>query len=171
MRAAVLVSVVAAGLAAGWLGRAAWEPSRPEAMLTLFRDHCVPFARAATPVQPRSPLRQLRIDNAREYWGDPRSRLVVEHAGRTCAVTDIIAPLSDAEAAELHTLVREAVAKDFPGLMVEDANELGWDIFVLWHNGAPPGTRDRWGVTLARVPSSQGGQTSLSLSAPAGQPA
>lgn len=169
MNAAVLAFVVAAGLAAGWFGRAALEPSRPEAMLALFREHCVPFAREAKPVKPQSPLRRLRIDNAQEYWGDLRSRLVVEHAGRKCAITDIIAPLSDAEAAELYDLAREAVAKDFPNLVVNNGNELGWDIFVFWHNYAPPASRDRWGVTLARVPGSQGGQTTLSLLASHGQ--
>lgn len=82
----------------------------------------------------------------------------------------MIAPFSDAEAAELDALARKAVAQDFPDLMADDANELGWDIFVFWHNDALPASQDRWGITLSRVPGSQSGQTSLSIAAPHGQP-
>lgn len=75
-------------------------------------------------------------------------------------------PLDDAH--QLAKLARQLVSQSLPELTEDDANILGRDIFVTWHNASPPGAR-RWGVMLYRTPE-PGAETTLHLKHPPSQP-
>lgn len=166
MNRAVLVAVIAGGLAAGWFGRAAQEPSRPQAILALFDRHCLPRA-VAGDEPPLDGLDRVTLETGRNDWFDRQSGLILSRSDEDCSVSDRVDPMPLADAQQLTELARQLVSKSLPGLTEDDTNILGWDIFVTWHSGSPPGAR-RWGVTLFRTPDPDA-ETTLSLRYPPAQ--
>lgn len=167
MNRAALAAVLVAGLAAGWFGRAALEPSRPEAMLAMFTDHCLPRAVTGKDLAPEGFV-PLRLGTRGTNWADPRTHLLLTLSSRSCSVSDTLDVMQMADVTDIERRVRATVAARFPQLTLDEANILGWPVFLVWHDGTPPGAK-RWGVTFFHSPSPDA-ETMLSIKYPPSQP-
>lgn len=165
MRPIWLGATLALGLATG--AAIAWkaQPSPEDRMLALFRDICLPMANGQ-PFQAPGNLTRKVLSAHETVWLDPQTGLALSVEPSKCRVDDLSAQLDKAAADRLETSARKVIPAELPALMLDETNELDWDIFLFWRSAAPAGDLARWGVLLTRIPAEQGGGTALSLTLP-----
>lgn len=165
-RGVVFALVIGVCVALGWFSRAALEPSRPQAMIAMFREYCLPF-RQGQQVNPTGLEEQILTPGER-YWMDAKRGFVLSIDQQHCDITDLLTPLPQTDLPELNASIDAMIEQDFPELYQADTDAM-WHLFRLWENHRPPAP-NRWGISLIRWsadPLPNGGSTTtLSLFRP-----
>ena len=146
-----IAAVIIFGLPLGYFIREALQPpqDRVSLAITLFENHCVPFARREQ-VRLVEGLVPLPPDDAGDIWADPESGFVVQFGGNHCAVSDLSTIMSASERAAFAEAAAKLVEERFPMLNnSEFVSTEGWDYINGWFEH-PLGHPDRWGVIIYR---------------------
>lgn len=160
----VLIGIII-GAPAGYFGMKTifGEPDRVESTLRLFEKYCVPWSHGEA-IEPGTELANLPHLRNETFWVESESYSTVTISQRTCAVSDILKPMSIAEREALSRIASDFVANRFPMLRPDTNHGLDtWDEVKMWMEH-PIGDNRRWGISLMRVdPSGESSYTDLRL--------
>ena len=102
-----------------------------------FTDHCLPHAVTGKYLAPQGFV-PLQLGTRGTNWADPRTHLLLNLSSGNCSVSDTLEVLQLADVTEIERRVRDTVAARFPHMTLDDANILGWPLFLGWHDSTPP---------------------------------
>ena len=146
-----IAAAIAFGLPLGYFAREALRPvpDRVSLAITLFENHCVPFARQEK-VRLATGLVPLPPDDAGALWADPKGGFAVQFSGNHCVVYDLNQIMSAPERAAFVEAGAMLVQEQFPMLDNSDfVSTEGWDYINGWFEH-PLGDPKRWGVLIYR---------------------
>ena len=82
--------------------------------MALFTDHCLPHAVTGKYLAPQGFV-PLQLGTRGTNWADPRTHLLLNLSSGNCSVSDTLQVMQ-----------------------LDDANILGWPLFLGWHDSTPP---------------------------------
>lgn len=151
----ILIGVII-GAPSGYYGMEAMfgAPYRPESTLALFEKYCLPWMRHKV-IEPGPELIDLPHIRSETFWVEPESYSTIMISQRSCAVSDILLPMSDDERQALSEIASDFVIRRFPTLHTDPNHGLDtWDEVKMWMEH-PVGDARRWGISLMRVQSTE----------------
>lgn len=166
MKLKFLFPAVLVGLATGCqpVGATFGTKSRSEAMVELFEQYCLPFARKESD-PPLDKLVPFSGPTDRQYWMDETSLVLVAFDERHCLVSDELEHLSEDERALVQRAAAMLVQFKFPELerVTNHGLDGSWDHYAAWTQ-YELGDPRRWGIMVHRfAKTGEQAQTTLQL--------
>ncbi len=146
----VLIGIIV-GAPAGYYGLETMfgNPGRAETTLGLFEKYCIPWMQGEA-VKPGTEVIALKHLQDETFWVEPESYSTVTMRKDTCAITDVLQPMSVAERQTLSGIVADFITNRFPKLRPDTNHGLSThDEVHLWMQH-PIGDARRWGISLMR---------------------